>query len=154
MKYLLILFVALGCMACNGVVNVKTTTATASTDSSTIKQALLLFEKFNQHDWAGMAALYADTALFKDPSLGIGIVPQTRQQTIQKYTQLQQTFTNIKDSVVALYPSGSQTVVAEFISKGTAPDGSAFQLPIITVLTIQNGLIIKDYTYYDNSGNK
>ncbi len=154
MKYLLILFVALGCMACNGVVNVKTTTATASTDSSTIKQALLLFEKFNQHDWAGMAALYADTALFKDPSLGTGIVPQTRQQTIQKYTQLQQAFTNIKDSVVALYPSGSQTVVAEFISKGTAPDGSAFQLPIITVLTIQNGLIIKDYTYYDNSGNK
>ncbi|MFM2361798.1 MAG: hypothetical protein RLZZ316_700 [Bacteroidota bacterium] len=153
MKYLLILFVALSCMACNSVVSVKTNT-TPPADSTAVKQALLLFEKFNQHDWAGMAALYADTALFKDPSLGTDIVPQTRQQTIEKYTQLQQTFTNIKDSVVALYPSGSQTVVVEFISKGTAPDGSSFELPIITVLTIQNSLITKDYTYYDNSGNK
>lgn len=153
MKYLLILFTALSYMACNGVVSVKTNT-TPPTDSTAIKQAKLLFQKFNQHDWAGMAALYADTALFKDPSLGIGIVPQSRQQTTTKYAELQKTVANIKDSVVAIYPSGSNTVVVEFISKGTAPDGSRFELPIITVLTIENGLITKDFTYYDNAGNK
>ncbi|MDX1936452.1 MAG: nuclear transport factor 2 family protein [Flavihumibacter sp.] len=153
MKQILILFTASCFMACNGVVSVKTNT-TPAPDSTVVKQAQLLFQKFNQHDWAGMAALYADTALFKDPSLGTGIVPQSRQQTTTKYTELQKTFADIKDSVVAIYPSGNNTVVVEFISKGMAPDGSRFELPIITVLTIENGLITKDFTYYDNSGNK
>ena len=112
--------------------------------------ARLMFERFNQHDWEGMAALYTDTAEFKDPSFGKGIVKQTRAETVKKYKDLNAMFTNFRDSVTALYPSGDKHVTVEFISKGTAPDGTVFELPICTILTIENGFITKDYTYYDN----
>lgn len=115
-----------------------------------VKAAQQLFEKFNAHDWAGMAALYTDTAVFKDPSFGTGIVKQTRQQTIEKYTALQKMMPDIKDSVVAVYPSGYKHVTVEFISKGTGPDGKPFELPVCTVFTVDNGKITKDFTYYNN----
>lgn len=112
--------------------------------------ARLMFERFNQHDWKGMAALYTDTAEFKDPSFGKGIVKQTRAETVKKYKDLNAMFTNFRDSVTAMYPSGDKHVTVEFISKGTAPDGTVFELPICTILTIENGFITKDFTYYDN----
>lgn len=108
-----------------------------------------LFQHFNSHNWQAMASLYSDTADFKDPSLGTGIVKQTRQQTVEKYAELNKMFPDIKDSVVQVYPSGEKYVTVEFISKGTAPDGTAFELPICTVLTIEKGIITKDCTYYD-----
>lgn len=97
-----------------------------------------------------MAKMYADTAYFKDPSLGVGIVKQTRQQTIQKYTELNKIFPNLHDNVVATYLSGEKHITVEFISTGTAADGSKFELPICTIFTIENGKITKDFTYYDN----
>lgn len=112
--------------------------------------ARLMFERFNQHDWEGMAALYTDTAEFKDPSFGKGVVKQTRAETVKKYKDLNVMFTNFRDSVTAMYPSGDKHVTVEFISKGTAPDGTVFELPICTILTIENGFITKDFTYYDN----
>jgi hypothetical protein len=140
-------------MSCNQTAN--NTTAPIKTDSTNIIVAKQLFEKFNSHDWAGMATLYTDTAEFKDPSLGIGIVKQSRIETVKKYTELHKIFADIKDSIVATYPINNTSVVVEFVSKGTAPDGSKFELPICSILTINdNGLIQKDYTYYDNSGNK
>jgi ketosteroid isomerase-like protein len=108
------------------------------------------FAHFNRHDWAKMAALYADTADCKDPSLGPGIVKQTRQQTIAKYTALQQLIPDLHDSVVQVYPAGKNHLVVEFVSTGTGPDKKPFALPICTIFTIENGLITKDYTYYDN----
>lgn len=108
------------------------------------------FRYFNQHDWAKMAAMYTETAQFKDPSLGAGIVPQTRTQIAQKYAELNAVFPDVRDSLVQVYPAGAQHVVVEFVSKGTAPDGSAFELPICTIFTFENGLISRDFTYYDN----
>ena len=108
------------------------------------------FTLFNQHQWDKMAAMYSETAEFKDPSLGQGVVKQTRAQIIEKYSELQEVFPDIKDEVVSIYPSGDQHVVVEFVSTGTAPDKSKFELPICTVFTIENGLITKDFTYYDN----
>ncbi len=46
------------------------------------------FQHFNNHDWNKMAAMYKDSAFFKDPMLGKSAVPQTRQQIVGKYTQL------------------------------------------------------------------
>jgi predicted SnoaL-like aldol condensation-catalyzing enzyme len=108
------------------------------------------FEYFNSHDWNEMATMYADTTDFKDPTLGLGIVKQTRKQTIEKYTELSKIFPNIKDEIIAMYPSGDKHIVVEFISSGMAPDSTAFQLPICTIFTIENGLITKDFTYFDN----
>ena len=55
-----------------------------TSDDQNVAIAKKLFEHFNNHDWSSMAALYSDPAEFKDPSLGSGIVPQTRQQTADK----------------------------------------------------------------------
>lgn len=124
--------------------------APTSTGNNPEGVARLLFERFNQHDWEGMAALYTDTAEFKDPSFGKGIVKQTRAETVKKYKELNALFTNFRDSVIGVYPSGDNYVTVEFISKGTAPDGTLFELPICAILTVENGFISKDFTYYDN----
>ncbi len=108
------------------------------------------FSFFNKHDWQGMAAMYADTATFKDPSFGSRTVQQTRQQTVAKYTALSEAFPDVRDEVTWLYPSGSNHLVVELVSRGTAPDGKKFELPICTIFTFEQGKIVKDFTYYDN----
>ena len=110
-----------------------------------------LYEHFNAHDWDAMAALYAEPAEFKDPSFGQEIVQQTRQQTAQKYRELAETFPDLRDDIVAIYPSGEKHVIVEFVSSGTAPNGEKWMLPICTIFTIEDGLITKDFTYYDQS---
>lgn len=108
------------------------------------------FEYFNNHDWAKMANMYTEIAEFKDPTLGQGIVKQTRQQIIKKYTELSEMSPDVKDKVLQTYPSGDNHIIVEFISSGTAPDNSKFELPICTIFTIENGLITKDFSYFDN----
>ncbi len=108
------------------------------------------FEHFNNHAWAEMAAMYAADAQFKDPSLGTGVVTQSHEEIVAKYSSLAETFPDLKDTVVATYPSGEKHFIVEFVSSGTAPDGTAFELPICTIFTIEDGLITKDFTYYDN----
>lgn len=108
-----------------------------------------LFEAFNRHDWKAMSDLYADDALFLDPSFGKEFVSKSRTETIAKYAEMQAMFPDIRDEVTNLYPSG-ETVTIEFVSTGATSDGTKFSLPIVTILTIRNGLIVKDATYYDN----
>ena len=125
---------------------------TMATDNE--KLVTQYFEHFNKHDWAKMAAMYSDTAEFKDPSLGPGIVKQTRQQIIDKYSELQKMIPDVTDKVIQTYLSGDKHIIVEFVSSGTAPDGSRFELPICTIFTIENGKITKDFTYYDNFGEE
>jgi len=108
------------------------------------------FESFNNHDWEKLAAMYTETAEFKDPSLGHEIVKLSREQIIKKYGELSQMFPDVHDEIQTVYPSGDKNIIVEFVSSGTAPDKSKFELPICTVFTIENGLITKDFTYYDN----
>ncbi|MGY0038265.1 nuclear transport factor 2 family protein [Pedobacter sp. NJ-S-72] len=112
------------------------------------------FEHFNNHDWTKMANMYTEVAEFKDPSLGQQIVKKEREQTIKKYRELNQTFPDLKDKILNIYPSGEKNIIVEFISTGTAPDNSKFELPICTIFTIEDGLITKDFTYYDNFEEK
>ncbi|HWV30608.1 MAG TPA: nuclear transport factor 2 family protein [Dyadobacter sp.] len=125
----------------------ETPTTATSDNESLVKQ---YFEHFNKHDWRQMAAMYSDTADFKDPSLGEGIVPQTHEQIIKKYGELQQMIPDVRDSVITIYPSGDKHIIVEFVSTGTAPDKSKFALPICTIFTIEKGKISQDFTYYDN----
>jgi ketosteroid isomerase-like protein len=108
------------------------------------------FEHFNNHDWQKMAEMYIETAEFKDPSLGSGIVKMTRAKIIAKYSELNGIFTDIHDKVIQTYPSGEKNIIVEFISTGTAPDNSKFELPICVIFTIENGKITKDFSYFDN----
>jgi ketosteroid isomerase-like protein len=120
----------------------------SSTDNK--KLVTQYFEHFNNHDFVKMANMYADTTDFKDPSLGQGIVKQTRQQTIVKYTELTKIFPDLHDLVIQTYPSDDNHIIVEFVSSGTGPDKLKFELAICTILTIENGLITKDFTYFDN----
>ena len=59
-------------------------------------------------------------------------------------------FPELYDEVIQVYPSGDNHIIVEFVSTGTAPDDSKFELPICTIFTFENGKITKDFTYYDN----
>ncbi|HJV20543.1 MAG TPA: nuclear transport factor 2 family protein [Sediminibacterium sp.] len=127
--------------------NQKSTAKTPSEHEKIVRQ---YFGYFNKHEWENMANMYTEVADFKDPSLGQGIVKQTRKQIIEKYSGLSGMFPDVKDEIAQIYPSGEKHIIVEFISTGTAPDGSTFKLPICAIFTIENGKISKDYTYYDN----
>ena len=120
-----------------------------STSDQNIQLVEEMYRCFNAHDWEAMAALYHDPAEFKDPSFGQEVVQQTRQEIAQKYREMAEIFPDLKDEVIHVYPSGQQHVIVEFISSGTAPDGSGWTLPICTIFEIEDGLIRKDHTYYD-----
>ena len=94
--------------------------------------------------------MYLETAEFKDPSLGEGIVKMTTAEIVAKYSELNMIFSDIQDSVIQTYPSGEKNIIVEFVSRGTASDNSKFELPICTIFTIENGKIIKDFSYFDN----
>ena len=145
MKKLLPLFLTIfAFIACN---NEGKAPLQTNQNEKLIKQ---FFEHFNNHDFVKMASMYVEVAEFKDPTLGKGVVKQTREQTIKIYSELQKTFPNVKDSIKAIYLSGENHAVVEFISSGTAPDSSVLELPICTIFTIEKGFITKDFTYFDN----
>jgi ketosteroid isomerase-like protein len=126
-------------------------TASCSTQNEADKNVALanaMFDVFNKHEWQKMCAFYSENALFLDPSFGPEYVTKTRQEISAKYAEMEKLFPDIHDHVVGSYPSGDKVTV-EFVSTGTISDSLKFKLPIITVLTFKDGLIIKDATYYD-----
>ncbi len=137
----LILLLIVALFSCNNYSN------QSSENQTIIKQ---LYEHFNKHEWQKMADLYVEITDFKDPSFGTEITKQTRKQTVQKYSEMAKMFPDIKDEVVQMYDSGNNVVIVEFVSTGTAPDGTKFKMPICSIYTIENGKIAKDFTYYDN----
>lgn len=133
------------CISCNNQNQTKIVDTTQN--EKLVKQ---YFNYFNNHDWKKMSEMYIETADFKDPSFGKGIAKQTHKQTENKYSELNKIFPDLHDKIVQIYPSGEKNIIVEFISTGTAPDNSKLELPICTVFTIENGLITKDFTYFDN----
>ena len=122
-----------------------------SNSANNEKVARELFVHFNNHNWQKMADLYIENAEFKEPASGMVVHQKSKEMIIKEYSELQNQFPDVQDSVVAVYPSGDKNVIVEFVSKGTLPDQSKFELPICTIFTIENGKITKDYTYFDNS---
>jgi ketosteroid isomerase-like protein len=137
--FTMIVLFAIGC---------KSKTESAD-ETKNVAVANAMFDAFNQHQWEKMVGYYAEPASFLDPSFGTAYVSKSRAETAAKYKSMEDLFPNIHDEVVGVYPSGDKVVI-EFISSGKASDSLSFTLPIITVLTIKDGLIVKDATYYDN----
>jgi ketosteroid isomerase-like protein len=109
-----------------------------------------LYQYFNQHDWEKMAILFTENTTFYDPSLGNEPVRQTRKDFVAKYKELEKMIPDVHDGIVNIYPSGEKVVVVEFVATGTLPNKEKLKLPICDVFTIENGLIVKNSTYYDN----
>ncbi|KQM21749.1 nuclear transport factor 2 family protein [Chryseobacterium sp. Leaf201] len=128
--------------------------APAKETSANEKLVETYFKHFNNHEWKKLAQMYTETSQFKDPSLGPGLITQTRQQTINKYSELNKVFPDLHDKIMQVYPSGEKHIIVEFVSSGTAADSSKFELPICAVFTIENGLITKDFSYFDNFEEK
>lgn len=136
---MVVVLIAIGC-----------TSKTESADEAkNVAVANALFDAFNKHEWEAMAGYYAEPASFLDPSFGSAYVSKSRAEVAAKYKSMEDLFPDIHDEVVGVYPSADKVTV-EFISSGKASDSVSFTLPIITVLTIKDGLITKDATYYDN----
>lgn len=149
MKNILLVTLALSAFSCKQNEEKKIVQHANQTNNERVAREL--FVQFNKHDWQKMADLYADSAEFKEPSSKM--IPQIKSKTqlVKEYTELQKQFPDVKDSLVTLYPSGDKNVIVEFVTSATLPNKSKFQLPICSILTIENGIITKDYTYYDNS---
>jgi predicted SnoaL-like aldol condensation-catalyzing enzyme len=143
-KLTLVVFVMLTIISCNN----QKEKSMSSTQNEKLIQTY--FEHFNNHDWVKMADMYVEIPEFKDPSLGKGIVKQTKKEIVAKYAELNKIFPDLHDTIIQMYPSGNNHVIVEFVSTGTAPDNSKFELPICTIFTIEKGKITKDFTYFDN----
>jgi ketosteroid isomerase-like protein len=96
-----------------------------------------------------MASLYIEHPEMKDPTLGTKTVKMTQMEIIKKYEELGQMIPDVRDSVIQYY-SAKDNLIVEFISKGTDPTRSQFELPISTIFEIKDGKITKDFTYFDN----
>lgn len=107
------------------------------------------FKLFNEHKWKELSELYVENAEFRDPSLGQKLVKQSKAEFIKRYSDLGQICPDIKDEITQIYPSGDNVIV-EFLSTGTTPDRSEFELAICTIFKIENGKITRDLTYYNN----
>lgn len=116
-------------------------------DEKNVAVVKSMFEAFNRHDWDAMTKHYADSAAFLDPAYGIAYVVQSHADIAQKYSELAAMFPDVRDDIVGIYPS-TDKVVVEFISSGKN-DSVTFSLPISCILTLKDGKIIRDATYYD-----
>ncbi|HZY82763.1 MAG TPA: nuclear transport factor 2 family protein [Cyclobacteriaceae bacterium] len=103
-----------------------------------------IFNAFNAHDWTKMESLYSPNVELVDPSFGT----KTGKEGM---TEFYKSVPDIHDEVKTVTASGN-TVVVEFVSTGTI-DGQKFSLPICTVFKIENGLVVSDHTYYDQTNN-
>ena len=107
-----------------------------------------MIDAFNRHDWEKMAGYYAESADFLDPSFGVDYVSKSRKETAEKYAGYEKMIPNIHDEIKEQYATGDKVII-EFVSTGTINDSIQFRLPIISVLTLKDGVIVKDATYYD-----
>jgi ketosteroid isomerase-like protein len=108
-----------------------------------------MYTAFNNHDWQKMSLCYADSAYFLDPSLGTLYLQNSRSNIVNKYKELEKLFPDIHDEVITIQAKGDKVFV-EFIATGNSGDSINLRLPIASVLTIKDQLIIKDATYYNN----
>jgi ketosteroid isomerase-like protein len=122
---------------------------TASTEEQNKEIVAQMFAAFNAHDWQKMTTFYSPEAAYLDPSFGTKYVRRSHGEIIVKYSEMEKMFSNIHDDVQSIYATGDKVIV-EFVSSGSSGDSIKFSLPICAVLTLQNGKIVRDATYYDN----
>lgn len=109
------------------------------------------FAAFNAHNWEKQANYFSDTCQYLDPSYGDTHVVKSRIEKIEKYRKMEEMSPDFKDEITSIFGVGDKVVI-QFISSGTAKTEQGdykWSLPICCVFTFQNGLIIKDETYYN-----
>jgi hypothetical protein len=153
MNTLILRFSLLGALTCALIACQSSTSApeTQGTVERNVELAKKAFATFNAHDWAAHANCFSESCKNLDPSLGSDYVVLDHKEKVAKYEKLNQWSPDIKDSITNIFGAGDKVLV-QFISSGTARMDSTDQkwsLPICTVFTIKEGLIVMDETYYD-----
>lgn len=108
------------------------------------------FAAFMRHDLDAIVALYAPDAVEISPGFCTDrIGPEGARKT---YEDLFLAFPNITDDVTAYVVDGNRVAV-QFLARSQKPDGSyAFEIRLANFLTVDNGLITRDETYFDTQG--
>jgi ketosteroid isomerase-like protein len=108
------------------------------------------FAAVRRHDLEAIVALYAKDAVETSPAFCRDRTgPEGARQT---YAELFQAFPNITDDVITYVVDGDHVAV-QFVARSRRPDGTfAFEVPLANFLTVRNGRIVRDETYFDTKG--
>jgi ketosteroid isomerase-like protein len=108
------------------------------------------FAAFKERDVNAIAALYAPNAITTSPGF---CADRTGRDAVKTtYSDLFRVYANIQDEVTSMVVDGNHVAV-QFIAHARKPDGSAlFDVRIANFLTVENGLITRDDTYFDSKG--
>jgi ketosteroid isomerase-like protein len=140
-------FAILGAMLHISLAFNMTTAAVAIEPARARAVADRLFEAFNRHDIDAMAGLYAADAEIISPDHPKALRGPAGARAI--YTPLFARFPDLHDRVVTMTAQGDRVAV-EFVSNGcAAPAKECFELPIVSVLTVRDGRIVGDVSYFD-----
>ncbi len=125
--------------------------ASANDNSEETRQIVVaLFEAFNRHDVEALVALYSeDTKIVSpgdiEPRIGPGVVREIYQGHFDNIP-------GVHDAVQNIVAEGNRAAV-EFIATWEQPTeddpGARGSLRIATFITVRNGKIAEDITYYD-----
>ena len=106
-----------------------------------------MFDAFNRHDAAAMAALYADDARLSSPDF---CAPRTRNDVERTYNDLFKTFPDIRDDIDSMIATGGRVAV-RFTARSSA-GSEPLALKIMTFLTVRDGHITEDDSLFDTKG--
>lgn len=152
LAFVFFIFLIASCNTAEQKADDAATSATDTTAKANVTVAENMFAAFTEHDWKKMAGYYTNPASFLDPEFGSKHVQQTHDDIVKHYTGLQQFSPDIKDSITFIAPVGDNKVVVQFTSSGTmSANKQPFSLVLCTILTLENGKIVKDEVYYDKN---
>lgn len=102
------------------------------------------FATFNRHDLDGIVKLYAPEAVLTSP--GFCTPRQGQEGARRSYGDLFKAYPDISDEVVSYVAEGDHIAVQFVVHLGK------YSAPLATFLTVKDGLIVRDDTYYDAQG--
>lgn len=121
--------------------------STTAGEQSPAQVVQAMFDAFNRHDAAGMAALYADDARLTSSDF---CAPRGKRDVERTYDVLFRAHSDVRDEVETMIVSGDRVAVrfTALSSAGTQP----LELPMIAIITARDGRIAADDTLFDTQG--
>lgn len=115
-----------------------------STQTSAQQLVDARFATFNRHDLDGIVKLYAADAVLTSPGY---CSPRQGEAGVRRaYGDLFKAYPDISDAVTGYVAQGDHIAVQYVVHLGK------YTVPLASFLTLKDGLIVRDDTYYDGQG--
>jgi len=102
------------------------------------------FATFNRHDLDGIVKLYAPDAVLTSPGY---CTPRQGEEGVRRaYGELFKAYPDISDEVTGYVAQGDRIAVQYVVHLGK------YTASLASFVTLQDGLIVRDDTYYDGQG--